>query len=116
MPFGGGDGILRPMHDISSPVAAKILSYGKGVFAGVADERNDADLPVEGELPPELYGMFARNSPNPRFPPRGRYHWFDGDGMVHAVYFEDGRARYCNRYVQTRGLAIEEAAGTALWT
>lgn len=86
------------------------------MFAGVDDERSDRDLPVEGELPRELFGMFARNSPNPRFPPRGRYHWFDGDGMVHAVYFEDGRARYANRYVRTKGLALEEQAGHALWT
>lgn len=104
------------MHDIPEPVLAKALSYGDGVFARVNDERSDGDLTVVGELPRELFGMFARNSPNPRFPPKGRYHWFDGDGMVHAVYFEDGRARYANRYVRTKGLALEEQAGEALWT
>ena len=46
----------------------------------------------------------------------GRYHWFDGDGMVHAMAFEDGRARYRNRYVRTKAFGHEEAAGSALWS
>lgn len=104
------------MSTISESIAKKVQSYREGVFAWVEDERSDRDLPIEGELPRELFGMFARNSPNPRFPPKGRYHWFDGDGMVHAVWFEDGRARYANRYVRTRGLALEEEAGHAIWT
>ncbi|MFO0589607.1 MAG: carotenoid oxygenase family protein [Polyangiaceae bacterium] len=103
------------MMDIPESLVAKVRSYGEGIFAGVEDERSDRDLPIEGELPREVFGMFARNSPNPRFPPKGRYHWFDGDGMVHAVYLEDGRARYENRYVRTRGLALEEERGQAIW-
>lgn len=104
------------MHDIPESVRVKALSYGDGLFAKVDDERTDGDLPVEGELPAEIHGVFAQNSPNPRFAPRGRYHWFDGDGMVHALYFEEGRARYVNRYVRTKGLALEEEAGRALWS
>ena len=104
------------MLNLPESVATKVLTYSEGVFARVDDERSEGALPVEGEIPRELFGMFARNSPNPRFPPKGRYHWFDGDGMVHAVYFEDGRARYANRYVRTRGLALEEQAGHALWS
>lgn len=107
---------MAGMLDFPAPVLPKIVSYGDGVFQGVSDERTDSDLPVEGELPRELFGVFARNSPNPRFAPVGRYHWFDGDGMVHAVYFENGRARYVNRYVQTKGLKLDEQAGHALWT
>jgi carotenoid cleavage dioxygenase len=104
------------MQGIPESVAGKLRSYSEGVFARVEDERDDANLAVEGELPRELFGMFARNSPNPRFSPKGRYHWFDGDGMVHAVYFENGRARYANRYVRTKGLALEEEAGHAIWS
>ncbi len=104
------------MNGLPESIASKIRSYGEGVFARVEDERSDRDLKVEGELPAGLFGMYARNSPNPRFPPKGRYHWFDGDGMVHAVYLEGGRARYENRYVRTRGLALEEEAGHAIWS
>ena len=54
-----------------------------------------------------------------RFPilhePIGRYHWFDGDGMVHAIHIEDGRAHYRNRWVASEGLKEERAAGHALY-
>jgi carotenoid cleavage dioxygenase len=48
-------------------------------------------------------------------PSIGRYHPFDGDGMVHAIRFGGGRASYRNRMVRTRGLAAELEAGTPLW-
>jgi len=32
----------------------------------------------------------VRNGPNPQFP-RGRYHWFDGDGMLHGVHLGNGQ-------------------------
>ena len=48
------------------------------------------DLVVEGEIPRELAGSYFRNGPNPQFAPRGRYHWFDGDGMIHAFRIRDG--------------------------
>jgi carotenoid cleavage dioxygenase len=86
-----------------------------GLMAPVTDERDDPDLPVTGEVPRGLQGMFVRNGPNPQFAPRGAYHPFDGDGMVHAVYFEDGRFRYRNRWVESRGLLAERARGGALF-
>jgi len=89
--------------------------YLQGPFAPVFDECDAADLPVIGELPRELDGVFLRNGPNPVQPPRGRYHWFDGDGMVHAVTFRDGRASYRNRWIRTEDLASERRAGRALW-
>ena len=76
-----------------------------------------ADLTVvAGELPSDLEGVFVRNGSNPRYEPKGRYHWFDGDGMLHAVEFGNGRATYRNRYVQTAGLDADCAAGEAGWT
>ena len=50
--------------------------------------------------------MYVRNGSNPRHEPKGRYHWFDGDGMLHALHFEDGRAHYRNRWVRTEAFAI----------
>jgi len=73
------------------------------------------DLPIAGELPRELEGTLWRNGPNPQFAPRGRYHWFDGDGMVHAFRFRDGRASYRNRWVRTARFARERAAGESLF-
>ncbi len=88
-------------------------AYRQGVYAPVDREVTARELPVEGTLPPALHGLFAQNNPNPRFEPPGFYHWFDGDGMVHGVWFEDGRATYRNRWIETRGLAQDLAAGRA---
>ncbi len=85
------------------------------VFAPVHDELDAPDLAVTGEIPAALRGMYLRNGSNPKFAPTGAYHWFDGDGMVHGVYFDEGHARYRNRWVSTPGLRREEAAGHALF-
>src|SRR5215813_4055722 len=86
-----------------------------GNYAPWREEGDAYDLEVEGEIPRELAGALYRIGPNPHFRPRGRYHWFDGDGMVHAFILEDGRAAYRNRYVKTDGLRAEMKAGRALF-
>ncbi|MCC5971113.1 MAG: carotenoid oxygenase family protein [Pararhodobacter sp.] len=73
------------------------------------------DLEVIGELPSDLNGMYVRNGPNPAHAPHGRYHWFDGDGMLHAVRFQGGKATYRNKFVETDGLQEERAAGQSVW-
>ena len=73
------------------------------------------DLTVEGKIPGELNGTLFRNGPNPQFAPRGRYHWFDGDGMIHAFTLRDGKAHYRNRWVRTQRFHMEREAGEALW-
>ena len=85
----------------------------QGNFAPWRVEGDAPDLTVLGELPRELRGTYHRNGPNPAFEPLGRYHWFDGDGMVHAIRIEDGRAHYRNRWVASDGLKEERAAGRA---
>ena len=94
---------------------SNIVSYLDGPYAPVTSEDHFDQLEVIGELPRELHGMFVQNSPNPRFAPSPRYHWFDGDGMIHAVHLENGRASYRNRYIQTRDFQTEGAAGGAQW-
>ena len=87
----------------------------RGTFVPVTDERDDADLRVTGTLPADLAGMFIRNGPNPMFEPLGRYHMFDGDGMLHAITIEGGRASYRNRWIRSAGLEAEMRAGRALY-
>ena len=85
-----------------------------GVHAPVGDEL-DVELEIEGELPRGLRGRYLRNGPNPAFTPKGRYHLFDGDGMLHALDFEEGRVRYRNRWVKSAGLAVERRLGHAVY-
>jgi carotenoid cleavage dioxygenase len=87
----------------------------EGNFAPVADEA-DFDLDISGHLPPDLSGVYYRNGPNPQFPPRGRYHWFTGDGMVHAFFVGGGKIRYRNRYVRTPKWLEENRAGHVLYS
>ena len=75
-----------------------------GNLAPVPDELDVADLAVTGELPAALRGSFVRNGPNPLYEPVGRYHLLDGDGMLHGVTLDEGRASYRNRWVRSRGL------------
>ena len=90
--------------------------YLEGAFAPIDREIEALDCEVIGEVPTDLAGVYVRNGSNPRYEPKGRYHWFDGDGMLHALHFEDGRAHYRNRWVRTEAFAIEDAAGEAVWS
>lgn len=90
--------------------------YLHGLFAPIQTERTVEELTVvEGELPRDLWGGYFRNGPNAVHAPKNRYHWFDGDGMVHGIWFEDGKARYANRYVKTAGLDMEAESGSTIW-
>ena len=83
--------------------------YLNSIYAPVADEISARDLPVIGEIPKDLYGAYFRNGPNPAAAPKGMHHWFDGDGMIHGLWFENGKARYANRFVRTEDFAAERA-------
>jgi len=71
---------------------------------------------LEGRLPDDLNGVYVRNGPNPQHSPIGRYHWFDGDGMVHAVHFADGQATYRNKWIRTDAFVSERDAGQAIYS
>ena len=86
-----------------------------GAFVPVDDELDVAPLAITGELPERLAGRFVRNGPNPMFEPLGRYHMFDGDGMLHSVTIDGGRAAYRNRWIQTPALRAEQRNGRAIY-
>lgn len=83
-----------------------------GAYAPV-EESEAFELEVEGTLPPSLGGEYVRNGPNPSLGTSP--HWFMGDGMVHGVRLEKGKALwYRARYVETAQLGEEQQAPTAL--
>ena len=89
--------------------------YLSGAWTPVYDEYTATDLEVIGEIPKDLDGIYVRNTENPVHESIGPYHPFDGDGMIHAMTFRDGRAAYRNRFVRTKGFEAEAKAGEALW-
>ncbi|MDI2130839.1 carotenoid oxygenase family protein [Yinghuangia seranimata] len=77
-----------------------VPAHLSGNYAPVSEERTETELKVTGTLPAELTGTYVRNGPNPRSGESP--HWFVGDGMLHGVRLEGGRAAwYRNRYVDT---------------
>ena len=66
----------------------------RGYCAPMLAECDAPHLPISGEMPRELNGSLYRNGPNPQFAPHGPYHWFAGDGMLHAFHVADGRVAY----------------------
>jgi carotenoid cleavage dioxygenase-like enzyme len=90
--------------------------YLEGPYAPAREEVTLTDLEVAGHIPDDMNGVYVRNGPNPQFDPNGRYHWFDGDGMVHALHIADGKASYRNRWIRTEGYERERQAGEPLWS
>ncbi|MGH2829541.1 MAG: carotenoid oxygenase family protein [Actinomycetota bacterium] len=104
------------VETIAADPAHEDNPYLAGIYAPVHQEVVAEDLEVVGEIPHDLNGVYIRNGPNPAFAPRGRYHWFDGDGMLHAVRFQNGSASYRNRWIRTRAYGREQEAGGVLWS
>lgn len=80
-------------------------------YGAIQMECNAWDLHVEGEIPADLCGTLYRNGPNQRFNPRGDYHLFAGDGMVHAFHITDGKVDYVNRWARTAKWNVEDREG-----
>ncbi len=71
---------------------------------------------VEGEIPPALAGTLFRNGPGLMdIGGTPIQHPFDGDGMICAIAFKDGKAHFRNRYVRTEGYCAEQAAEAILY-
>jgi carotenoid cleavage dioxygenase-like enzyme len=87
------------MTDTTSTLFGTGEFFQRDNYAPVTDELTEFDLPVEGAIPAGLDGWYLRNGPNPR---QATAHWFTGDGMIHGVRIEGGRAAwYRNRWVRT---------------
>ena len=71
---------------------------------------------ITGRVPEWLRGSYYVNGPA-RFERAGhRYkHWLDGDGCVCAVHFTAKGIRFASRFVGTRKLQEEDAAGKFLY-
>ena len=88
--------------------------YLNGAWTPQHEELTAADLAViEGVIPSDIDGIYLRNTENQLHQPLGRYHPFDGDGMIHQIDFQGGRASYRNRWVRTRAALAIRAHGQA---
>lgn len=64
----------------------------------------------DGTVPADLQGTFFRNGPGRQRIGETKYgHWFDGDGMLCAFTFAEGKAHFKNAYVRTPKYLAETA-------
>ncbi len=71
---------------------------------------------IEGEIPSELSGTLYRNGPG-LLDVHGTplQHPFDGDGMICAFTFSDGKCHFRNSFVKTKEYLEEQKAGKMLY-
>jgi len=103
---------------VTTATAAPANPYLHDFLAPVSAEVTATDLTVTGHIPEFLDGRYLRNGPNPvaEVDP-ATYHWFTGDGMVHGVALQGGKANwYRNRWIRTAHVcaALGEPAPTGL--
>ncbi|WP_103338495.1 carotenoid oxygenase family protein [Amycolatopsis sp. CA-126428] len=95
----------------------KTNPFLQAAYEPLTTEVQARELRVIGRIPPELDGTLYRTGTNQYYKPfdPDHFHWFDGDGMVHAFRLRDGRASYLNKWVETDGLKLERTTGRTLY-
>ena len=93
-----------------------IPSY-QGWGAPLRSETDVRDLEViSGAVPKALNGAWFRCGPDRQYPPMsGDDIFIDGEGMVHAFRFEDGRVSYRSRWVHTERFELQDKARRSLF-
>ena len=81
-------------------------------FRTLAEEHDYRIDEIDGQVPAGLRGTLYRNGSG-RNDLGGQWfpHWFDGDGMISAIRFDDRGIHYRNRYVATDNYRDETRAG-----
>lgn len=108
-----------PLQPANSPVSSTRPYTHADWQRGYDSQRQESAYwieNIEGHIPIELHGTLFRNGPG-LLDIGGRqiHHPFDGDGMVCAIAFSQGRAHFQNRFVRTTGFVAEQKAQTILY-
>ncbi|KAL9262233.1 9-cis-epoxycarotenoid dioxygenase NCED1, chloroplastic-like protein [Drosera capensis] len=105
------DALLAKERQQPLPKTADPRVQIAGNFAPVPEQPVCQSLLVEGAIPESIDGVYLRNGANPLHSPVAGHHFFDGDGMVHAVKISGGEASYACRFTETNRFAQEKQLG-----
>ena len=106
---------ITKVNTVESTLSNKDHPYMQGAWETFYDEFNATNLDVIGEITKDLEGVYIRNTENQVHEPLGRFHPFDGDGMLHSSTFQNGLADYRNRFIQTDGFQVEQKFKKSKW-
>ncbi|KAI3466831.1 hypothetical protein Pfo_023494 [Paulownia fortunei] len=84
-----------------------------GNFAPVSEKPVEHNLHATGTIPECINGVYLRNGANPFHEPLAGHHFFDGDGMIHAVTInaKKNSVSYACRFTETQRLIQERELG-----
>ena len=99
------------MTDAGAPLDQGSWPWSAG-FRTLATEHDYRVEKIDGTVPTGLRGTLYRNGSG-RNDRDGQWfpHWFDGDGMITAVRFDDRGVHFRNRTIATQSFRDEEQAG-----
>jgi all-trans-8'-apo-beta-carotenal 15,15'-oxygenase len=103
-------------HATSVPINSYQLEDWQKGYESLDEEFDYWIDQVEGEIPPDLEGTLFRNGPG-LLDVGGQplHHPFDGDGMICAIAFSNGKAHFRNRFIRTEGFLAERQAQKILY-
>ncbi len=115
-PSGGGSAAAtEPGHHAAAPV--DFQQFWKNAWRPSHDVGSYRMTRVEGEIPRELHGTLYRNGPSQNIKPTEGFaamHLFEGDALIHAFRFDDGRVDYTGRFVENPTHLAEKRLGRVI--
>jgi all-trans-8'-apo-beta-carotenal 15,15'-oxygenase len=97
------------MH-LSSTSVATITTFDREAWAKgyISCEKETVEELISNDIPKDLQGTFFRNGHAKfEFGKELVMHPFDGDGMISAITFMDGKALFRNRFIRTKGYVLD---------
>ena len=83
---------VQIIRAIQPTLTSKDNPYLQKAWVPNYEEFDVVDLQSKEGIPEDIEGVYLRNTENQIHEPIGRYHPFDGDGMIHSISFKGGTA------------------------
>ena len=87
----------------------------KGIYKPVTKEITEIIPLKKNNIFKKINGFFAQIGPNAKYPSDNNYAIFDGDGMIHGMFFNETHLVYSNHWVKTKKLMTEIKWGKKMY-